>query len=96
MRGDIITEPGTPHYKYQRSLEQFWDQYRKGGSLESKMPTNAEYGEEVRRALIAAGLFPEQASDLAEQAAAQRVASGLNESDFVPEIPKAIWRRRRD
>jgi hypothetical protein len=96
MRGNILAEPGTPHYNYHRSLEQFWDQYREGGSLESKMPTNAEYGEAVRQALIASGLSFAQASDLAEHAAAQRAAYGLSESDVVPQIPKAIWRRRRD
>jgi hypothetical protein len=96
MRGNILVEPGTPHYNYHRSLEQFWDQYRKGGNLESKMPTNAEYGEAVRRALIASGMSPEQASNLVERAAAQRAAYGLSEADVVPQIPKAIWRRRRD
>ena len=96
MRGDIIAEPGTPHYNYHRSLEQFWDQYRDGGSLEFKMPTNAEYGEAVQRALIASGFSPEQAFDLAGQAAAQRAAYPLSESAVVPHIPKAIWRRRRD
>jgi hypothetical protein len=96
MRGNILTQPGTPHYNYHKSLEQFWDRYRAGGSLEFDMPTNAEYGEAVRRALISAGLSPGQASDLATRAAAQRVAHGLVESDFVPRIPEAIWRRRRN
>jgi hypothetical protein len=95
MRGNIIAEPGTPHYNYHRSLEKFWEQYRRGSSLESKIPTNAEYGEAVKQALIASGLFPAQASDLAEQAAAQRVAYGLSESAPVPRIPRAIWPRRR-
>jgi hypothetical protein len=96
MRGNIITEPGTPHHNYHRSLEQFWDQYRSGGSLEREMPTNADYGEAVRRALIAAGSSPAQASDFAGQAAAQRAAYKLSESAAVPRVPAAIWRRRRD
>jgi hypothetical protein len=79
-----------------RSLEQFWDQYRAGGSLESERPTNADYGEAVRRALIASGLSPEQASDLVGQAAAQRAAYGLSDSAAVPHIPPPIWRRRRN
>jgi hypothetical protein len=96
MKGNIITQPGTPHYNYHRSLEQFWDQYRNGGSLELEKPTNAEYGEAVRRALIASGFSPAQASDLAAQAAAQRAAFKLSESATVPVVPKAIWRRRRN
>jgi hypothetical protein len=79
-----------------RSLEQFWDQYRAGGSLESERPTNADYGEAVRRALIASGVSPEQASDLVGQAAAQRAAYGLSDSAAVPHIPPPIWRRRRN
>lgn len=35
-------------------------------------------------ALIAGGLSPAQATELAARAAAQRVASGLNESDLYP------------
>jgi hypothetical protein len=38
MPGNIITEPGTPHYLYHRSLEQFLDQYREGGNLEFGAP----------------------------------------------------------
>jgi hypothetical protein len=62
-------------------------------SLEFSWPTNAEYGEAVRRALIASGFSDMQASNLAAAAAAQRVAHGLSESALVPLIPKAIWRR---
>jgi hypothetical protein len=92
MRGDIITEPGTPHYIYHRSLEQFWEPYREGRSLQFSKPTNAEYGEAVRRALVASGFSDAQASNLAAQAAAQRVARGLSESEAVPLIPGRIWR----
>jgi hypothetical protein len=49
-----------------------------------------------RRALIASGLSPEQASDLVGRAAARRAEKGLRESDPVPDIPIAIWRRRRN
>jgi hypothetical protein len=77
-------------------LEQFWDQYRPGGSLESERPTNDDYGEAVRRALIASGLSPAQASDLVGPAAAQRTAYGLSDSAAVPHIPPPIWRRRRN
>jgi hypothetical protein len=92
MRGDILTEPGTPHYIYHRSLEQFWEPYRKGRSLEGSKPTNAEYGDAMRRALVASGFSDAQASNLAAQAAAQRVAKGLSEFDPVPLIPGRIWR----
>jgi hypothetical protein len=92
MRGDVLTEPGTPHYNFHRSLEQFWEPCRKGGSLQSSKPTNAEYGEAMRRALVASGFSDAQVSNLAAQAAAQRVAGGLSESEAVPLIPGPIWR----
>jgi hypothetical protein len=95
IRGNIITEPGTPHYVYHRSMEDFWDQFRQGGSLEHGMPTNAQYGEASRRALIASGFSDAQASVLEAQAAAQRAGKGLSESSPVPNVPVAIWRRRR-
>jgi len=96
MRGNIITEPGTPHYNFHRALEQFWDQYRPGGDLEWTKPTNAEYGKAIRQAMIAAGLTSARASEVAARAAAERAARGLIDSDPVPRIPTAIWRRRRD
>ena len=96
MRGNILTEPGTPHHIFHRSVEQFWDQFRNDGSLMYSMPTNAEYGDAVRRAFIESGLFAAQASDLAAQGAAQRVAAGLSESAKVPRIPGRIWRQWRD
>ena len=52
--------------------------------------------EAVRRTHIASGLSPAQASDLAARAAAQRGTKGLSESEPVPNIPIAIWRRRRN
>jgi hypothetical protein len=95
MRGNILTEPGTPHDIYHRSMEDFWDPFRAGGSLEGDMPTNAQYGEASRRALIASGFSDAQASELEARAAAQRAENGLVESNSVPNVPIAIWRRRR-
>jgi hypothetical protein len=71
------------------------DQFRSGGSLEHEMPTNAQYREASRRALIASGFSEAQASELEAQAAAQRAEKGLSESKSVPNIPIAIWRRKR-
>jgi hypothetical protein len=42
MLGDAITKPGTPHYAFHESMEQFWSSYRKGGDLYLRKPTNAE------------------------------------------------------
>jgi hypothetical protein len=90
MRGNAFTEPGTPHYMFHQSLEQFWEPYRSGGNLHSKAPTNAMYGEALQRALQAGGLSPEEASYLASQAANQRASYGLIESAAVPNVPSRM------
>jgi len=93
MRGDIITEPGTPHYKFHRSLEEFWDQFRDDGSRREEMPTIAEYHQATQKALVASGFTPEQASYLVEKAANDFTSKGISLSEQVPEIPIAIWRK---
>jgi hypothetical protein len=90
MRGNAFSEPGTSHFVFHQSMEQFWDQYRRGGNLFKKTPTNAQYGEALQRSLVAGGLSPTQASELSAQAATQRAAYGLSEISAVPRIPGRI------
>ena len=90
MQGNAITEPGTPHYNFHQSLEQFWNQYRRSGAFFQLRPTNAEYGQALQQALQSAGYSSSQAADLTAQAAAQRTAYGLGEFDLVPRIPRQI------
>jgi hypothetical protein len=87
MRGDAITEPGTPHFQFHESLEEFWAQYRKGGDRYGTTPTNAEYGAALERALISSGYSSQQAADLAAAAARQRAEYGLAPSAPVPRVP---------
>jgi hypothetical protein len=97
MRGNAFTEPQTPHYKFHKSLETFWEQYRRKGArkgaLYGKRPTSRQYGAALRQALIAAGYSAEEADDLAEQAARQRRACGLQDDDLVPRIPGRMNQR---
>jgi hypothetical protein len=86
--GNAFSDRGTSHFSIHELLEQeFWNRYRQGGSLFGSMPTNGEYGQFGRLSLIAGGFPSPQASDLALQAAAQRAAKGLSETDPVPRIP---------
>jgi RHS repeat-associated protein len=89
-QGNAFTQPGTPHYDFHQSLEQFWDQYRVGGDLYGSTPTNAQYGQALQQALQASGLSSSEASYLADQAAAQRTAYGLSDTAPVPRIPGRI------
>jgi YD repeat-containing protein len=90
MQGNAFTEPGTPHYNFHQSMEGFWNQYRSGGIFEGQRPTNAQYGQALQQALQAGGYSRAQASNLAAQAATQRAAAGLAETDLVPRIPGRI------
>ncbi len=89
VRGDAFAEPGTPHYNFHQSMEQFWEQYRTG-ALRGLRPTNSEYSQALVEALQAGSYSPTQAADLAAQAAAQRAAYGLPEAAPVPRIPGRI------
>jgi len=88
MRGNAFTEPGTPHYEFHRSLEQFWDQFRPpGGARIGELPTNAEYGAALQNALHAGSVSPSEAARLADAARAHRVVYGLTDDLPVPRIP---------
>jgi hypothetical protein len=94
MQGNVITQPGSPHFAFHQSLEQFWEDYREGNKLYGQKPTNAQYGQALERALRAGGFSPAQASGLATQAAAERAAYGLDEEAPIPgDIPRRIWKR---
>jgi hypothetical protein len=90
MRGNAFTEVGSPHYEFHRSLEGFWNQFRRGGARFGQTPTNAEYGTALEQALRAGGLSNADAATVAAQAAQQRAAYGLAGTDPVPRIPGRI------
>jgi hypothetical protein len=90
MKGNAITDVGSPHYEFHRSMESFWSQYRKTGALYFTRPTNQKYGEALKRALVASGYSRDQATELGRQAQVQREAYGIRQSRTVPEIPKSL------
>jgi hypothetical protein len=93
--GNAFSDLGTSHFLMHQWLEQeFWNRFREGGNLFGSMPTNWEYGQFGRLSYLAGGFPPPQASDLALQAAAQRAARGLSETDPVPRIPARLNQKR--
>ena len=95
MRGNAFTEVGSPHYEFHSSLEEFWTPYRKGGDLFGQVPTSAQYGTAVERALVQSGYSPSQAASIADQAAAQRLNYGLTPTTPVPRVPGRLPQVRR-
>ena len=87
LEGNVLTDIGSPHYKAHESLEQFWNQYRKGGELYGISPTMAEYNVALEKSLIDAGLTPNQAKDVVSKAIEQQISYGLTAEKFVPRIP---------
>jgi hypothetical protein len=80
-------DPPSEHYKFHRSLEDFWDEYRTGGDHEGEMPTNAQYGQALRNALIDAGFSEADADRMAAGARWNRIENGYLDDQEVPRIP---------
>jgi RHS repeat-associated protein len=93
MRGNAFTEPGTPHYEFHKSLEKFWDQFRKGGSQAGTTPTNAQYDDALKEALKSGGFSGDEAAKLAREAASQRASHGLKPGDPVPRVPGKMYQK---
>ena len=90
LEGNVRKDIGSPHYKAHESLEEFWDQYRKGGELLRTRPTMAEYNVALEKSLVDAGLTPNQAKDVVSKAMEQQISYGLTAEKFVPRIPGKI------
>ena len=90
MSGNAFKDVGSPHYEFHKSLEGFWNQYRKGGALEGARPTIGEYDNALREALKAGGYSSSEVDNLAGLAAQNRATYGLNTDSLVPRIPGRI------
>jgi uncharacterized protein YjbJ (UPF0337 family) len=85
IQGDAFV-PGTQHYKFHQSLGKFWRQFQPNGARAGQTPTNAEYGQALERALREAGYTEQEVAEMAAQAARERAAYGLKETDPVPDL----------
>lgn len=94
MQGNAFKDIGTPHYEFHKSLEGFWDKYRKGGSEAGKTPTIGQYDTALRDALKSSGYSSSDVNHLASVAEQNRTAYGLGNSDPVPRIPGRINQRK--
>ena len=95
IRGNAFTELGTPHYEFHRSLENFWDSYRKGGDLFGEVPTNSQYGDAIEQALNEVGINGLETQRLSDLANTNREYYGLMPEDLIPRIPRKIYQSGR-
>ena len=91
IRGNAFTGWGTPHYEFHSSMEKFLDSYRKDGELFGELPTNAEYGDAVTKALQNSGLSRTEAQRLSDLAKQNRDAFRLSPDATIPRIPRKIY-----
>lgn len=103
FRGVAASDIGSAHYEFHASLEEFWEQFRRGtangrfgdGARFGDKPTNAEYSDALYKALRAAGLNGGQARYLQASARAQRLLNNLGDSDPVPNVPGRMYQKQR-
>lgn len=76
LGGNAFTDPGTPHYQAHKSLENFWNQYRRGGELQGQIPTNIRYTQALKHSLESAGLPSNQVNAAVKYSIQNRLEYG--------------------
>ncbi len=90
LEGNIFKDIDSPHYNAHKSLEDFWNIYRKNGDLAGLKPNLTDYNNALRDSLINAGLSEAQVNKAVSEAIKQQINAGLLADDFVPRIPGRI------
>lgn len=71
-------------------MEEFWNEFRQGGSNFGEKPTNVQYSAALRTALKDAGVADGDIMTLVRQASRQQHQYGLGGRAFVPKVPGQI------
>ena len=87
LEGNVRTDIPSPHYEAHKSLEGFWDKYRKGGDLFGSTPTVGQYNRAAYDSLVSAGLSNDKAARAIKLAYEQQQKYGLSNGSLVPRIP---------
>lgn len=88
--GNIRTDIGSSHYNAHAEMEDFYDQYRKGGDNYRTYPTVGEYNDANTTALRAEGLNDAQVDEIISAAKAEQSYYGLNDISYIS-IPRRIY-----
>jgi hypothetical protein len=90
LNGNAFTETNSPHYNAHRSLEMFWDVFRRGGARSKELPTIVEYLGALKTSLRSAGLSELNVERGVAAAKVQLHGAGLTGDSFVPRVPRKI------
>ncbi|MEG0153529.1 MAG: hypothetical protein RR744_10230, partial [Cellulosilyticaceae bacterium] len=90
LEGNIRTDINSPHYNAHKSLEGFWNKYRKGGASYGAKPTISEYNSALYDSLKSAGLSEVQVTKVVSEAIKQQLDYGLLSEKLIPRIPGRI------
>ena len=94
LEGNAFVDIGSGHYEAHKSMEAFWNQYRKGGDLYGEFPTIGTYNSALYNSLKAGGLNNKDAAYAVRRAYGQQMSYGLSNIDLVPRIPGRINQRK--
>lgn len=94
LSGNAFRDKKSGHYKAHRSLETFWDRYRRGGRFYGEIPRLYRYNTALRKSLVAAGYSLREAKYAVRMAQRQQRDYGLMPNDTVPRIPGRINQKR--
>ena len=92
--GNAFTDVGTPHFEAHKSMEQFWNQYRKNGDLFGERPTVGEYNSALFKSLQSGGFSDANARHAVLRAYSQQKLYGFSNNDLVPRIPGRLNQRK--
>ena len=92
--GNAFTDVGSPHYEAHKSMEQFWNRYRKNGDLSGTRPTVGEYNSALFKSLQSGGLSDTNAKYAVLSAYSQQKTYGFSNKDLVPRIPGRLNQRK--
>ena len=94
LEGNAFVDIGSGHYETHKSMEAFWNQYRKGGDLYGEIPIIDTYNRALYNSLKAGGLNNKNVAYAVRSAYDQQMSHGLSNIDLVPRIPGRINQRK--
>ena len=81
--GNIRKDIGSPHYNAHATMEEFYNQYRKGGSKYGDIPTISDYNDATTKSLKDAGLTDSQVGEVMSATRAEQSYYGLNSDSEI-------------